>query len=139
MIDIEVDEKLIDQGEMNQIEIDLSVKFPEDYRNYMLIYNGGSPKSISVYFNKKNIRLSSFLPLKYGEDTLEESYMNSRDFLPKNYVPIGYTETGNLCMSLSKDTYGSVYVYYSDVELELLASSFTEFLDGLVDYTGEID
>ncbi len=38
-------------------------------------------------------------------------------------------------MSLQKENHGAIYVYYSEVELKFVAASFTEFLEGLVDYT----
>ncbi len=139
IVEIDIEEKLVLPHEVEEIELELGVKFPSDYKDFMLVYNGGSSASTGVYFGgyDDGVRFSSFLPLKYGDDTLEESYLESRDVLPENLTPIGYTGTGFLAMSLGENDYGSVYVYYSDVEPEFLATSFTEFLNGLVDYGDE--
>ncbi|MCI3939505.1 SMI1/KNR4 family protein [Chryseobacterium aahli] len=98
----------------------------------MLKYNGGSPLSYYIYFGEPDdgILLSGFKSIKYGTSLVEK-----QDYLPKNHLSIGYIETGYLAMSLDEKDYGNIFVYYSEAELEFLASSFTAFLEGLVDYT----
>jgi len=67
------------------------------------------------------------------------SYKDSRDYLSEKYINIGYTGTGNICISFQEQNYGAIYVYYSETELELIATSFTEFLNGLVDYSDDFE
>ncbi len=128
MIDFEIENKLITPEELEEFEIKTGVSLPQDYKEHMLKYNGGSPLSYHLYFGEpdEGILFSGFKPIKYGDYPVEK-----QDYLPNRYLSIGYTETGYLAMSLDGKDYGNIFVYYSEAELKLLASSFTEFLDGL--------
>lgn len=132
MINFEIENKLITPQELNEFEIEMELSLPQDYKEYMLKYNGGFPLSYYIYFGEPDdgILLSSFKSIKYGTSLVEK-----QDYLPKNYLSIGHIETGYLAMSLDEKDYGNIFVYYSEADLEFSASSFTEFLDGLVDYT----
>lgn len=132
MIDFRIENELITEEELNEFEQEIGLTLPEDYRVHMLKYNGGLPQSYSLYFGEPDdgILLSSFKSIKYGTPLVEK-----QDYLPENYLSIGYTETGYLAMSLDQKEYGSIFVYYSEVELTKIAASFTGFLESLVDYT----
>jgi len=80
-------------------------------------------------------RLFYFFPIKYAGSLLVEK----KDYLPEKHLNIGTTETGYLSMSLDEEDYGAIDVYYSEAELEFVAASFTEFLNGLVDYTDDFE
>jgi len=62
---------------------------------------------------------------------MESGLIAKEDVLPQSDIYIGYTLTGPICMSLGEN-YGAIYVLYSDGERVDLASSFTEFVNGLV-------
>ncbi len=132
MIDFEIENRLITTDELHEFEIKTGVSLPKDYKEHLLKYNGGSPMSYYLYFGDPDdgILLSGFKSIKYGTSPVEQ-----KDYLPPKYLSIGYTETGYLAMSLDEKEYGNIFVYYSEAELTLLASSFTEFLEGLADYT----
>ncbi|MEO4005359.1 SMI1/KNR4 family protein [Flavobacterium sp. CAU 1735] len=132
MIDFRIDNERITAEELNEFEQEIGLTLPEDYRAHMLKYNGGSPFSYYLYFGEPDdgILLFRFKSIKYGDPLVEK-----QDYLPENYLSMGYTESGYLVMSLDENEYGSIFVCYSEAELTKLASSFTEFLDGLVDYT----
>lgn len=130
----------ITESDLVEFESMIGLTLPEDYKKHMLKYNGGKPTpSLGVYFGTPNnsIELSRFHSIKYGSSTIKSRYEDSKRYLPGNHITIGYTITGNLCMSLDEKSYGHIYVYYSDVELEFLASSFTEFINGLNVYESE--
>ncbi|MEJ5102685.1 SMI1/KNR4 family protein [Chryseobacterium sp. MYb328] len=131
MIDFEIENKLITSDELHEFEIKTGISLPQDYKKHMLKYNGGSPLSYDLYFGEPDdgILLSGFKSIKYGTSLVEQ-----KDYLPPKYLSIGYTETGYLAMSLDEKEYGNIFIYYSEAELTLLAPSFTEFLEGLVDY-----
>ena len=133
--------QLVTEQEIWDFEREYDLTLPNDYREHLLKYNGGAVTNSYLYFKDydSGIRLSSFQPLKYGNDTIEKSYKDSRDYLPERYINVGYTGTGNICMSLQEQNYGFIYIYYSEVELEFVANSFTEFLDGLVDYSDDFE
>ncbi|BAP32479.1 uncharacterized protein CHSO_3442 [Chryseobacterium sp. StRB126] len=131
MIDFEIENKLITSDELHEFEVKTGISLPQDYKEHMLKYNGGSPLSYDLYFGEpdEGILLSGFKSIKYGTSLVEQ-----KDYLPPKYLSIGYTETGYLAMSLDEKEYGNIFIYYSEAELALLAPSFTEFLEGLVDY-----
>ena len=132
MIDFEIENKLITQEELNEFEIEIELSLPRDYKAHMLRYNGGSPLSCYLYFGEPDdgILLFGFKSIKYGTPLVEK-----QDYLPEKHLSIGYTQTGYLSMSLDEKDYGSIFVYYSDEDPKEIAFSFTEFLEGLVDYT----
>ncbi|WP_227871732.1 SMI1/KNR4 family protein [Flavobacterium kingsejongi] len=122
--------------ELNKFELEIELSLPEDYKAHMLKYNGGTPLSYYFYFGEPEdgIRLSYFFSIEYGALLVEK-----QDYLPKMHISIGKTETGYLSMSLDEENFGAIYVYYSEVELELIATSFTEFLNGLIDYSDDFE
>lgn len=128
---------LISIEELNEFEAAIGLPLPEDYKAHMLSCNGGTAADIYLFFGVPDdgINLFGFYPIKYG-DTL---FAGPRDYLPEKHLAIGRTGTGYLAMSLDETTYGNIYVHYSEVELEFLAASFTEFIDGLIDYTAVFD
>jgi len=132
MIDFRIENEQITAEDLNEFEKEIGLTLPEDYRAHMLKYNGGLPSSYYLYYGEPDdgILLSGFKSIKYGDSLVEK-----QDYLPENCLSIGYTETGYLAMSLDENEYGSIFVYYSEAELTKIAASFTEFLDGLVDYT----
>lgn len=129
--------QLISRKELKEFETKIGLSLPEDYKAHMLKYNGGSVVNIYLFFGVPDdgINLFGFYPIKYGT-TL---FVDRKDYLPENHIGIGRTGTGYLAMSLDEKTYGSIYVHYSEVELEFLAPSFTEFIEGLGDYTSDFE
>lgn len=128
-----LEHQAISAEELQEFEAAIGLVLPEDYKAHMLAYNGGTASSIYLFFGEPDdgINLFGFYPIKYGDWLFAEP----KNYLPEKYIAIGRTETGNLAMSLDETNYGNIYVHYSEVELEFLASSFTEFIDGLIDYT----
>ncbi|KMQ70293.1 hypothetical protein [Chryseobacterium koreense] len=90
---------------------------------------------MDIYFGfpDDGINLLYFYPLKYGDS----EQVGQHDYLPYKHISIGRFSTGDLAMSLLEDTYGHIYFYYSEVELNFLSSSFTAFVSGLIDYADE--
>jgi hypothetical protein len=123
----------ISYEELEAFETTIALSLPKDYKAHMLQYNGGSVSSIYVFFGEPDdgINLFGFYPIKYGTSL----FVERKDYLPEKYIGIGRTGTGYLAMSLNAENYGNIFVHYSDVKLEYLASSFTEFVNGLTDYS----
>lgn len=133
MIQFEIENELISSTELQEFETKLNgLKLPEDYKKHMLKYNGGITVENYVWNKDENIIFMYFSPIKYGDWTMEERYSVDRiDVLPKNDIYIGEIRGGSLCMSLGEN-HGAIYAFYSDGERVHLASSFTEFINGLV-------
>lgn len=125
----------ITEQDIQEFEANLGVSLPEDYKAHLLTYNGGHTNSMEIYFGVPDdgINLFYFYPLKYGDSEQVEQH----DSLPYKHISIGRFDTGDLAMSLFEDSYGHIYSYHSEVELKFLAASFTEFVEGLIDYEDE--
>ncbi len=141
MIEFDIKESLINSSDLNAFENNIGYKLPLDYKQHMLKYNGGAAKTTGVFFGKveDDINLYYFHPLKNGSPTLEKMREITQDFLPQNHISIARTETGGISMSLGAQDSGSVFVYYPDQEPMKISNSFTELLEGLVDYGDDYD
>ncbi len=124
------------------LEEHLKAGLPEDYRNHMLEYNGGSAIGENVIFDAdragiavgEDIILTSFHYLDNGEGSLErEARRGGTDHIPKG-INICYTYSGVLIMSLAQGDFGSVYHMHNYGEPIKIASSWTEFVSYLIDY-----
>lgn len=134
---VEANHSLITPKELKEFEAEIGLSLPEDYKMHMLKYNGGSASSIYLFFGEPDngINLLGFYPIKYGT-TL---FAGKKDYLPEKHIGIGRTGTGYLAMSLDEKTHGNIYVHYSEVELQFLAASFTEFVAGLENYSDDFE
>ncbi|WP_442264912.1 SMI1/KNR4 family protein [Tenacibaculum sp. ZS6-P6] len=120
--------------ELIELENLYSVKLPESYKNFMLKSNGMNP--LGEYFFKPEIweeelYFEYLLPIKYGKYNVERANIGGLDDFPNGHLSIGHVQGGTISLSVKKDDYGSIHVYYSDGEMHKLADSFTEFLEGL--------
>ena len=63
---------------------------------------------------------------------LRESHLGfDRDLLPPKYLTIGHISGGYIAICLDSKNYGKIYSYFSEVELEKIANSFTELMNCL--------
>lgn len=120
---------------IEDFEIAINSRLPKDYKKHMLNYNGGRKiKSENLYYTKYKseegeLILNSLFNLSGGGDSVE-SASKFYDYLPKAIV-IGDFHGGIIVLSLSDNDYGSIYMQFSYTEPEKIATSFTEFLNGL--------
>ncbi|CAL2094290.1 SMI1 / KNR4 family (SUKH-1) [Tenacibaculum sp. 190524A05c] len=120
--------------DLKKVEDLYNIKLPLSYNEFMLKYNGMNPSK--EYFFKPDIWEEKFyfeylLSIKYGRYNLERANIRGIKSFPENHLTIGHVEGGTISLSLKKQDYGSIHVFYSDGEMYKLADSFTEFLDGL--------
>lgn len=143
-----VGEKLTEQ-DISKIENELDVQLPQDYKNFLLKNNGGSPvegwifdftqiipESDEPFENNSVIRKFSALselPFFYGNLIAEE-------LIPKKFLPIASDPFGNeILLCADQDNYGRIYfadheMYDPETDywiLTELADSFAEFIDKL--------
>ena len=143
----------IDRVVLSELEKELNVKLPEDYKKFMIKNNGGTPAEdlafdfLDVSTNKKNSSIiQSFFVIydeeTYEDDDLKKSYriLQAYGATPSNMLPLGNDPGGNfICMCISGENYGKVF--FADHELEdletgymvmsIIADSFSEFIDKL--------
>ena len=114
----------INAEDIADFENEVGIKFPEDYKTFMLKANGGTPDDSVKISNLKKI---------YKTMTYEE-------MIPNDMLPIADDPGGNaIGISLNKDDYGYVYFInheYDDLDTGYLvkskiADSMRDFLDVL--------
>ncbi len=144
-INITKSKKKLDQASLLALEHKLGIALPEDYRDFILQYNGGQPKSCVFSYKgvdgfKSQSVINWFHAIYDGEENnFESTYLfyaeNGR--IPPNIAPIASDPGGNMiCISISGNDRGMVYFWdhelessYSGVKnLALLSNSFSNFL-----------
>ena len=128
------------------------MKLPEDYRNFLIEHNGGCPYPNIVNLENTQTDIQCLFgmndaPYYTGFFDNLDSYI---DRVPNFYMPIGNDSFGNIfLLSLRDSNFGEIAFWRHEQELkegdageyfgniEVVASSFSEFVDNLVtlDYT----
>ena len=132
---------------ISDFEGKIGSKLPDDYKNFLLKYNGGQPlpNSFKFFSNKEDgSSVDRFLSLgKEKNSNLLKYYNNYKDRIPSYFFPIAHDAGGNLiCISCSESDYG--YIYFWDHEKEqnhahtdywgniyLIDKSFNRFITNL--------
>ncbi|GAA0135331.1 SMI1/KNR4 family protein [Paenibacillus sp. YSY-4.3] len=136
--------------DIEALEGKYNIELPEDYKTFLLEYNGGKPviRRFSTLDDKQTSSLMLLFPLsESNEPNLEGNYMefNESKIIPSNLLPIGDDPIENkICISLSGNDRGYIYYWSLDMEdideednlpsyknMSLIAKSFTEFTNGL--------
>lgn len=124
-------------------------KFPKDYRDFLLEYNGGITKN-TVFLFKNDPEDGSILDRLFGFTPAKNQniliyFRNYQNRIPNNTFPIGYDPGGNLVLlSVKGPDRGKVYFWDHEREadssqgekpsydnLTLIADSFDEFINNL--------
>ncbi len=116
-------------NEISKIESQYSITFPEQYRNFLLRYNGGyTPKT---KFRVKGI--SSDIKGFYGLGSvgLSPSQEVISSWIPQNLFPIACDSFGNtIFIFLASDKYGNIFLgdHEKGMNLSLIAKDFPSFV-----------
>ena len=126
-----------------KLENDLNIVLPEDYKQFLIKYNGGWTPETEIYFNDFDYGINGF----YGVNKAEGAgnfyyYINSEvdiirdeffEDLEKGYLNIGNDLGPHYYINIDKnsDKYGAIYFMYRDYEIEkqdyiYVCSSFKE-------------
>lgn len=132
---------------VSAFEAKLGRRLPDDYREFLLLYNGGQPKpSVFRFGDRKRPYTDSsvewFLSLYDGEIySLERVIKSLRDRIPPDTLPIAYDPFGNIVLlGLHGDVRDKVYFWDHEREpddqpdwsnIDLIADSFDGFMRGL--------
>ena len=131
-----------------------NIEIPDDYRNFLIQYNGGRPENDCIDFkdSHQGTMLKSifgFTKDEYG--SLEDANIMYKERIPKNTIVIADDAGGNrIIMSISGDDYGKIYFWDHNMEaddeeepdysnLTLVADSFDEFINNLKSSEEELD
>jgi cell wall assembly regulator SMI1 len=143
----------ISEENIIKIENDLDIKFPKDYKNFMININGGVPEEDMLYDFYDEVSeientsiIREFFSL-YVDDTILKNNlkiiyntMKNEKTISADMIPIADDPAGNIIgLSLNKDDYGFIYYLnheFEDVETGYLikskiANSFKDFIDNL--------
>jgi cell wall assembly regulator SMI1 len=144
-------ETKVTDSQLDDLEKYFGVKFPQAYRDFMLITNGGIP--LHGCFDSKDGKESSsvsFYTVLPGNsrDAVENNKAREHR-LPRGFVAIGDDGGGNeICIDCNEgQEYGKIYFWDHDNEADqaqgetpetveniyLLGDTFSEFLEGLYD------
>lgn len=140
-----------------EVENSLGIKLPEDYKEFIIQMNGGTPDEDMLYdFYDEVLELENTSIIReffslYADDTILKNNlkviyntMKNEKTIPADMIPIADDPAGNIIsLSLNRNDYGFIYYLnheFEDVETGYLikskiANSFKDFIDCL--YTDE--
>ncbi|MCX7113860.1 MAG: SMI1/KNR4 family protein [Proteobacteria bacterium] len=135
----------INENDLIELENQINIKIPEQYRNFLLSNNGGKPKinRFSTQDKKVESMIAKFLPLaNIEEDNLLEEIegITQADLIPQNLIPIATDPADNrLVLSVAGSDMGKIYYWSWDEEprrkyrpsykyMRLVADSFDDLL-----------
>lgn len=137
----------ITEAELQQFEAEIGYRLPDEYRRFLLKYNGGKPDPKTFNVNIDGFQTFTSVtrfagltkPDYCGFDRLLKTYTGR---IPRNLLPIACELSVDLiCISIAGDDYEKVYLWdhnwevtegepdYSNVHH--IADSFEEFLEQL--------
>ena len=145
----------INENDLNEQEKYFKCKFPEDYKKFLLEYNGGIPERDIVSFTEKDEITENYIELILGicneyAYSLKRKNNMFHNRIPSNTIIIASDPGGNLfLMSIRGDDYGTIYFWDHEEEvcegqepdysnLIFVAKSFTDLLNNLKDIS-ELD
>lgn len=144
----------LSEPEIDAAENAIGVKFPNEYRHFLLRTNGGRPfpDEFDIPWEPSHSPLGWarsmvdwFLSIHDGEysNLVEDNNISFKGRIPKDTLAIAYDPGGNLIlMGVGDNNNGQIHFWVKDYEVEegdtpgydnmcLLASSLPEFLDRL--------
>ncbi|MDA7026852.1 SMI1/KNR4 family protein [Bacillus sp. CLL-7-23] len=124
-------------------EDDYNVTLPEEYKNFLLEYNGGdvNPNVFKISDEQGESALNTLYGLNISAeyDELSSVFDSLEGELPQELLSIGDDSGGNqICIGISGNYFGKIYIWMHDIEegeymdnVFFLANNFNEFLDSL--------
>ena len=135
----------ITDSDLNNVERDLGFRFPPQFRDMYLQYNGGQPGGRRRLFenDEGSWVVHGILPIKHLSgpvSILERSFYVVRvknQLIPSFLDPFAFDPFGNyFCFSTRVDDFGAIYFCCMDARdprrtAKLLSRSLNEFLENL--------
>ena len=135
----EIENEKITLDEFNRFEKLLGdLKLPNDYKDHMLNYNGGSvPFDYDYIFSYQDDN-NEFIEAKfirfYSLERVKLTYEKKHEFLFPKLLTIGLIEGGYLAMGYTQNNYGEIFVFFSSEGPYKVADSFTELIESMEEY-----
>lgn len=135
---------IIKEEQLADFEAQLNARLPEDYRQFLLLHNGGQPDKTEFTAKKYggSIMQRFFgFNTPYNTDNFDYILRTYKDRVPDDFLPIARDMLGNLLLIGIRRRYvGKVYFWWHENEAEKKAwfkniysinDSFTAFFNGL--------
>jgi len=147
MLEMKTSRGPIDPLQVAALEQYLGHPLPTPYRQFLLEYNGGRPKSDGYYVwqIKQHVLVDGFYSIcEKPADSLLVHYAIYQGRMPRNLLPIGWDPFGNqYVISLYGEDTGKVYFWHHEHEyldgrepdyhnVSPIADSFDQFAAALV-------
>jgi hypothetical protein len=126
-------------SEIKEVEDTFGIKFPEEYVDFLLKFNGGAPNKVYFLEDDADIVFNFFLSLKNSEFNVVEYYNDlvlEQNLFPKEIIPIAEDVFGNvICISCRVSDYGTVYFadHESNYDLSEISNSFDFIINNLIE------
>ena len=118
------------EADIGHFEMGIAARLPDDYRDFLLVHNGGYPRQ-NGFADGKEV-LSFFFGLWQKHADLNYELLAHRDFIPPGTIPIAADPFGNLVLlEVTKPNRGRVWFWNHERSgtpkeaVSLLASSFS--------------
>lgn len=130
----------------------IGVSFPDDYKNFLCQYNGGTPRQSVFNFKNNDIDngsdIDGFLGINHPIEVMSMEYILNTfaNRIPNELFPIASDSYGNLiCLYIKEKYYGKIYFWDHENEapdgqnpwwnnIYLIADSFTDFINKLYEF-----
>jgi cell wall assembly regulator SMI1 len=134
-------------GEIENVEKQIGLKFPESLQTFYLLFNGGKvEKSRRIFVDREGdieAEVKTFLPIKYkrfeGDSLVEESYelfVNRKRLIPPQFIPFAMDSGGfRYCVDSESEA-----VFFNNLDhieepggaMEFIAPSIEVFVNGML-------
>lgn len=127
----------VDETIITKVEKNFSIKFPQEYKECVLKYNGGHPVPNIFYFTDKGEGLFDHLLSFTSDPNIEEVYDIVSDYIPEGIIPFATDPFGNdICFDYRKNKKLPNIVFRNQDEIgeesiEFICETFVEFLESL--------
>ena len=118
------------EDEISLFEKKLGKKLPEQYRSFLIRYNGGDTPETSFRCNRKSSDVRAFYGVGKARYNFDEIPF-LEDFLANSYLPIAEDSFGNyIVIGLTNDTMGKIYFcnHEHQMRTKILTETFGEFV-----------
>jgi hypothetical protein len=102
------------RSEITDFEREINKSLPEDYVDFLLKYNGGSPYPCEFNIDGHDegicgVQVFFGINREIESSTLSWNYCQYKDRIPAEHIPIGCSDTNDLiCLLVSDDKFGTV-------------------------------
>jgi len=122
--------------EISRFEKKYIFMLPNDFRQYLLESNGGTPNKVYYLESKADLVVNFFYSLgsqKYSLEGAIDDMKYDDPVVAKDFIPIGEDAFGNvLCLSVNEQTYGNVFSWdHEERNVRFISTSFSNLLKGL--------